>query len=616
MYCANCGNKINPNAKFCRECGQPVTEIELKTAFFRKKIMTWGICSLAVVIINVSVLMITIQLRGRYASQTIQSAVGTPSQNVNLSTQETETADIAEGNSAETESRYQEALAFLENAQFDDAAEQFDALGDYRDSAERASQARYAKSEVLLENGDLYGAATTFGSITKYKDAWERSSSLWNNLTNRDTLAALFAFSYAIQSDGTLRATYEDEEGREYLDKWVNLVDIDGAESSFIALISDGTVPKYPDWHDIVAVAGSCNFDAGLKADGAVVTTEGWFEDAKDWTNIIDLSAGNYQLVGLKSDGTVVAIGGEDGESEVGNWQNIIAIAAGEYHTVGLKADGSVIAIGWNEYGQTDVSSWKDIVAVSAGWKHTVGLKKDGTVVTTGNNEKKQCNVKNWCNIVAICAGTEITLGLKADGTVVANGWDELNQCHVDGWGNIMIPNTVVRGESFQQVQAEEPDKNSDYKIRTSGNTAIITSYIGFDSDIVIPDTIDNCKIVGIGDSAFYERNITSVVIPEEVSEIGPYAFAGCTKLKSVTLPDTIRSIGESAFAGCIKLSNIEIPYGVEYLSDHLFSACTGLRSITLPDSITSIGNEVFYACRDDLKYIVSPGFWDQVTYY
>ncbi len=618
MYCANCGNKLGQKEKVCRKCGQVVTKSDQKSALFQKN-KIWLIGALATVIIVASIILIAIQLRSRYVSQGIDSIIETPSQDIRDHAQETETAEISENdNSIEAESRYQEALALLESAQYDDAAEQFDALGDYSDSAERASQARYAKAEALLEAGDLYGAATTFGGITEYKDAWERSSSLWANLTNRDTLAALYYYSYAINSDGTLSiagGVNEDKNVDSELSKLTGLIDIDGAYQSLIALQSDGTVSVGPEWKDIVAVAGSCNFDAGLKADGTVITTDGWFQEASDWTSIIDISAGTYQLVGLKSDGTVVAFGGEDGESEVGNWHNIIAIAAGEYHTVGLKADGSVIAIGWNGYGQTDVLSWKNIVAVSAGWKHTVGLKKDGTVVAAGDNERKQCNVKNWRNIVAICAGTEITLGLRADGTVVATGWDEVNQCHVDSWKDIMIPDTVVRGESFQQVQAEDSDKNSDYKISTDGDTAIITSYIGFDSDVVIPAVINNCKVVGIGESAFIDRNITSIVIPEGVTEIGAYAFTGCIKLKSVSLPDTIRSIGESAFAGCIKLSSIEIPYGVEYLSNHLFSACTGLRRVTLPDSIIGIGNEVFYGCND-IKYITSPDFWDRVMYY
>ena len=78
-------------------------------------------------------------------------------------------------------------------------------------------------------------------------------------------------------------------------------------------------------------------------------------------------------------------------------------VSAGDDHTVGLKADGTVVAVGSNGYGQCDVDGWTDIVAVSAGYFHTVGLKADGTVVATeyiGNFYNGQCDVDGWTDIL------------------------------------------------------------------------------------------------------------------------------------------------------------------------------------------------------------------------
>ena len=117
-------------------------------------------------------------------------------------------------------------------------------------------------------------------------------------------------------------------------------------------------------------------------------------------------------------------------------------VSAGKDHTVGLKADGTVVAVGDNDRGQCDVDGWTDIVAVSAGKDHTVGLKADGTVVATEYLKEifydGQCDVDGWTDIVAVSAGDSHTVGLKADGTVVAVGDNDHGQCNVDRWTDIV----------------------------------------------------------------------------------------------------------------------------------------------------------------------------------
>lgn len=72
------------------------------------------------------------------------------------------------------------------------------------------------------------------------------------------------------------------------------------------------------------------------------------------------------------------------------------------------------------------------------------------------------------------------------------------------------------------------------------------------DSDVIIPTTINNTNIVGISDEAFYNKNITSVVIPKEIKSIGNNAFAS-NNLKSVVInekysKDDFELFGENAF--------------------------------------------------------------------
>jgi len=98
--------------------------------------------------------------------------------------------------------------------------------------------------------------------------------------------------------------------------------------------------------------------------------------------------------------------------------------------------------------------------------------------------------------------------------------------------------------------------------------------------------------------NVFYGNNtIESIVIPEGVTEICDYAFAGMTALKSVTFPITIQSIGAYAFAGCTALEEINIPDVVTYIGAGAFAGDTMLSKVTLPSELVAISDELFVGC-------------------
>ena len=65
--------------------------------------------------------------------------------------------------------------------------------------------------------------------------------------------------------------------------------------------------------------------------------------------------------------------------------------------------------------------------------------------------------------------------------------------------------------------------------------TVTITKYTGKESTVILPSTINSWHVTKIGEAAFQDNTtITSVTIPDSVTEIGANAFAGCTNLTSV----------------------------------------------------------------------------------
>ncbi len=102
-----------------------------------------------------------------------------------------------------------------------------------------------------------------------------------------------------------------------------------------------------------------------------------------------------------------------------------------------------------------------------------------------------------------------------------------------------------------------------------------------------------------------YRNNISSVMIGNEVSNIGDYAFFRCENLTSVTIGNSINAIGIRAFSGCSSLTSVVIPNSVVTIGDDAFSGCKSLTSIIISNSATDIGNAAFYQCERLVSVII-----------
>lgn len=95
-----------------------------------------------------------------------------------------------------------------------------------------------------------------------------------------------------------------------------------------------------------------------------------------------------------------------------------------------------------------------------------------------------------------------------------------------------------------------------------------------------------------------------SLTIPKEaisgdkaykVVGISPYAFYSCKELTSVVFPETITEIGEYAFMNCSNLAEAELPGSVVSIGTAAFSRCHALMDVCIPASVKSIGSSAFY---------------------
>ncbi len=91
---------------------------------------------------------------------------------------------------------------------------------------------------------------------------------------------------------------------------------------------------------------------------------------------------------------------------------------------------------------------------------------------------------------------------------------------------------------------------------------------------------------------------ITTLVIPASVTEIGMGAFRDCPNLTSVTFApgSQLTTIYAYAFAGCTNLTSIDLPNSVTTIYEYAF-ADTGLTSCNLKN-VSSLGYGVFSECH------------------
>jgi hypothetical protein len=74
-------------------------------------------------------------------------------------------------------------------------------------------------------------------------------------------------------------------------------------------------------------------------------------------------------------------------------------------------------------------------------------------------------------------------------------------------------------------------------------------------------------------------------------------AFGGCTGLTSIDIPNSVTEIAKDAFFGCTGLVAVEIPNSVTSSGVSIFSRCANLRFVVAPPHMVEVGSEI--VCPD-----------------
>ena len=96
---------------------------------------------------------------------------------------------------------------------------------------------------------------------------------------------------------------------------------------------------------------------------------------------------------------------------------------------------------------------------------------------------------------------------------------------------------------------------------------------------------------------------IQAIEYGSSVTDIGAYAFTGCSALKGLILPDTIKTISENSFFNCENICYVEIPDSVQYIGENAFADCGALEDAVFLGDAPVMEDNCFGASPVDVHY-------------
>ncbi len=248
-------------------------------------------------------------------------------------------------------------------------------------------------------------------------------------------------------------------------------------------------------------------------------------------------------------------------------------------------------------------------------------LELPSSIKTIGDNALYKCGQITdfeWSSgLTAIGENTFYGTGLKEidfPDTLSKIGYDAFDNCK--SLEKIIVPESLTSADSafsncaqletyvFEGNRASLPKgffngAEIDFKLELPSEITVLPEYL-FGSaefkdgyELIIPDGVQK-----ISDSCFASSTIDSIDFPDQLTEIGDYAFNYCTELCDINFNDKLTEIGMYAFRKAVSLEEVNFPDSLTKIDSFAFEECSSLTDVYIPENVIEV-NGAFSKCNN-----------------
>ena len=436
---------------------------------------------------------------------------------------------------------------------------------------------------------------------------------------------------------------------------------VDKAARTYIATLDVNGGVNLPEDKQTTTVIYDQNFNFPIPSHEGYFTFTGWYIDD---TQLTDAEGKSISVWNIANDSTITAhwevnkynLSLEVNDSAAGTVQGNGTYAYGSEVTITATTNDGYNFLGWYDKDGELISTEEHYI-FSMGLDTTYTAKWNYYTVTILCNDVFAGTFNQYYDQTKVSAGTEVTLTVKTNEGYTWLGWyDGDTKLTTEFSYSFIMEKKNVSFEARWIVCPVTVQSNNDSAGTVDGfpSTTVIddiitvnaVNYLGFDflgwyvgedklsgekelsfnlteqtitymakyevssqmEQFIFTSTTIACNISGVKN-----KEVTSIVVPDYVTQIRLGAFSDCKNLESITVPFIGTTKDEAGYFDSIfgtsshndsksfiptTLKEVIITGG-NTIRDRAFWYCRGLTSITLPRSLISIGEWAFYECRE-----------------
>ena len=197
---------------------------------------------------------------------------------------------------------------------------------------------------------------------------------------------------------------------------------------------------------------------------------------------------------------------------------------------------------------------------------------------------------------------------------------------------------TIVGGKDFPEGELVIPGSIGGYPVTAIGKRAF-----SWNRNIVNVKISEGVKT--IGDGAFEESSVETIVLPASLTDVGEQPFKWCSKLESIivhednevyssdangvlfnkdktvlvrypqgnertsySIPDTVKTVHNRAFLDSYYLVGVTLPDSITAIEEFAFYSCDNLEAVVIPDGVTTIERNTFMLCSKLVSVTIPSG--------